>query len=62
LTATNQHQVFAGLFVSVSVLVLVLTYFGLPIFGVNAAAAGTLLADILMVGGTFGALRLMSRR
>jgi O-antigen/teichoic acid export membrane protein len=62
LTATNQHQVFAALFVSVSVLVLVLTYFGLPMFGVNAAAGGTLLADVLMVGGTFGALRLMSRR
>lgn len=62
LTATNQHQIFAGLFVTTSVLVLLLTYFGLPIFGVISAAAGTLLADLLMVGGTFTALRLMSRR
>jgi O-antigen/teichoic acid export membrane protein len=62
LTATNQHQVFAGLFVTTSVLVLVLTYLGLPMFGINAAAGGTLLADLLMVGGTFAALGLMSRR
>jgi len=62
LTATNQHQVFAGLFVTTSVLVLVLTYLGLPMFGIDAAAGGTLLADLLMVGGTFAALGLMSRR
>jgi O-antigen/teichoic acid export membrane protein len=62
LTATNQHQVFAGLFVVTSVLVLVLTYLGMPRFGVNSAAAGTLLADLLMVVATFAALRFAASR
>ncbi|MGB6307484.1 MAG: hypothetical protein WBF89_06785 [Steroidobacteraceae bacterium] len=58
LTATNQHQLFAGLFILTSVFALVLTYLGMPRFGVNSAAAGTLLADLLMIGATFAALRL----
>lgn len=62
LTATNQHQVFAGMFVVTSVLVLVLTYLGMPRFGVNSAAAGTLLADLLMVVATFAALRFAASR
>jgi O-antigen/teichoic acid export membrane protein len=58
LTATNQHQIFALLFVLTSVLVLFLTHLGLSRFGVDSAAAGTLLADLLMVVATFAALRL----
>ena len=58
LTATNQHQLFATLFVSASALVLLLTYLALPMFGINAAAAGTLLTDLLMIVATFAAMRL----
>jgi O-antigen/teichoic acid export membrane protein len=58
LTATNQHQLFATLFVSASALVLLLTYLGLPRFGIDAAAAGTLLTDLLMIVATFAAMRL----
>jgi O-antigen/teichoic acid export membrane protein len=58
LTATNQHQVIAVLFVTSAALALFLSSIGLPHFGVSAAAAGTLLADILMVISTFVALRI----
>jgi O-antigen/teichoic acid export membrane protein len=44
--------------VSASALVLLLTYLALPTFGVDAAAAGTLLTDLLMIVATFAALRL----
>ncbi len=58
LTATNQHQVFATLFVLAAAAVLLLTYLSMPRFGVDAAAAGTLLTDLLMIVATFAALRL----
>jgi O-antigen/teichoic acid export membrane protein len=57
LTATNQHRLFASMFVGVAVIALVATYFGMARFGVAAPAAGTLLADLLMIGVTFVALR-----
>jgi O-antigen/teichoic acid export membrane protein len=57
LTATNQHQVIAILFVTTAALVLLLSYIAMPMFGVNAAAGGTLLADLLMVISTGAALR-----
>jgi O-antigen/teichoic acid export membrane protein len=57
LTATNQHRLFASLFVAVAVIALIVTYFGMARFGVAAPAAGTLLADLLMIGVTFVALR-----
>jgi O-antigen/teichoic acid export membrane protein len=58
LTATNEHQVIAFLFVSSAALALFLSYVGMARFGVNAAAAGTLFADVLMVISTFTALRI----
>jgi O-antigen/teichoic acid export membrane protein len=57
LTATNQHRLFASLLVAVAVIALIVTYFGMARFGVAAPAGGTLLADLLMIGVTFVALR-----
>jgi O-antigen/teichoic acid export membrane protein len=57
LTATNQHRLFASLFVAVAVIALIVTYFGVARLGVAAPAAGTLLADLLMIGVTFVTLR-----
>lgn len=58
LTATNQHQLFAGLFVFTSAFVLLLTYLCMPRYGLYSAAAGTLTADLLMIVATFAAVRL----
>jgi O-antigen/teichoic acid export membrane protein len=62
LTATNQHQLFAMLFVSTSAFVLLLAYIGMPRFGINSAAAGGLLTDLLMIVATLMALRLIKAK
>lgn len=57
LTATNRHRVLATWYVITSALALLGAYLGMGAFGLDSAAAGTLLADIMMVIGTGYALR-----
>lgn len=58
LTATNQHRLFAVLFVASSLLALLASSLAMPRLGVDAAAGGTLLADVLMIAGTYVAVHL----
>jgi len=52
LTATNRHQVLASIFLVISVLSLIAAYLGLPRFRLGAAAAATLLPEMVMVIGS----------
>jgi O-antigen/teichoic acid export membrane protein len=56
LTATNRHQLLSAIFVAASVSALLAAYFGIPHFGISAAAGGMLIADAIMIVGTGVAL------